>query len=252
MPQAKAYAERAIEIDENLAEGLASLGGVNLKSWKWAEAEQEFKRAIELNPNYATAYHWYCVLLRSLGRFDEAAQKIEKAQELDPLSSVIGNNVAQSYMIRKDFTKMSKAALKLIDLFPTYNFAYQLLGESYLKLGRETEAIANLQKSVEMSNRATSNLSFLGHGYAVTGKRSEADAIIKELEDRYARNESSGRQIAAIYAGLGEKDKAFEWLEKDFQSRSGELAFIRWYMQFENLRDDPRYKDLLKRMNLPE
>ncbi|MBX3295185.1 MAG: tetratricopeptide repeat protein [Acidobacteria bacterium] len=252
MPQSRAYAERAIAIDENLAEGHTSLGGVNLKSWKWAEAEQEFKRAIELNPNYATSYHWYCVLLRSLGRFDEAAQKIEKAQELDPLSSVIGNNAAQSYMIRKDFTKMNESALKLIELYPDYNFAYQLLGESYLKLGRETEALANLQKSAEMSNRASSNLSFLGHGYAVAGKRSEAIAIIKELEERFAGNESSGRNIAAIYAGLGEKDKAFEWLEKDFQSRSGELAFIRWYMQFESLRGDPRYAELLKRMGLPD
>jgi TolB-like protein/Flp pilus assembly protein TadD len=252
MPQAKAYAERAIAIDENIAEGHTSLGGVSLKSWKWAEAEREFKRAIELNPNYATAYHWYCVLLRSLGRFEDAAQKIEKAHELDPLSSVIGNNVAQTYMIRKDFAKMNESALKLIELYPTYNFGYQLLGESYLKLGRETEALANLQKSVEMSNRATSNLSFLGHGYAVTGKQSEAKAIINELEERYAKKESSGRQIAAIYAGLGEKGKAFEWLEKDFQSLSGELAFIRWYMQFEPLRDDPRYKELIKRMGLPE
>jgi len=252
MPQAKAYAERAIAIDENLAEGHTSLGGVNIKSWQWAKAEQEFKRAIELNPNYATAYHWYCVLLRSLGRFDEAAQMIEKAQELDPLSSAIGNNVVQIYMIRKDFTKMTESTLKLIELDPNYSVGYQLLGESYLKLGRETEAIANLQKSMEMSNRGVSNLSFLGNGYAVIGRRDEAEAIIKELEQRYDRKESSGRNIAAIYAGLGEKDKAFEWLEKDFQSRSGELAFIRWYMQFEPLRDDPRYKDLLKRMNLPE
>lgn len=252
MPQAKAYAERAIAIDENLAEGHTSLGGVNLKSWKWAEAEDEFKRAIELNPNYATAYHWYCVLLRSLGRFDEAAQMIGKAQELDPLSVVISNNVVQTYRIRKDFTKMAEASLKLIELDPNYHVGYQFLGESYLKLGRETEAIANLQKSLEMSNRGLISLMFLGNAYAVTGKRSEANAVIKELEEKYTRKESSGVNIAAVYVGLGEKDKAFEWLEKDFQSRSGELAFIRWYMQFDPVRDDPRFKDLLKRMNLPE
>ncbi len=252
MPKANANAERAIAIDEKLAEGHTSLGGVNLKSWKWAEAEQEFKRAIELNPNYATAYHWYCVLLRSLGRFDEAAQMIGKAKELDPLSVAINNNVVQIYMIRKDYPKMAEATLKLIELFPDYNLGYQVLGDSYLKLGRETEAIANLQKSTEMSNRSVMTLSFLGHGYAVTGKRNEAYAIIKELEESYARKESSGRNIAMVYAGLGEKDKAFEWLEKDFQSRSGELAYIRWYMQFEPLRDDPRYKDLLQRMGLPE
>lgn len=252
MPQAKAYAEKAIAIDENLAEGHASLGGLNLKSWKWAESETEFKRAIELNPNYATAYHWYCVLLRNLGRFDEAAQVIGKAQELDPLSVVIANNVVQTYRIRNDFAKMAETSIKLIELDPNYHAGYQLLGESNLKLGRENEAIANFQKSVELSNRGITSLMSLGSGYAVTGKRSEANAIVKELEQRYNRKESSGVYIAAVFAGLGDKDKAFEWLEKDFQSRSGELAVIRFYMQFEPLRDDPRYKDLLKRMGLPE
>ncbi len=252
IPQAKAYAERAIAIDDQLAEAHASLGLTYQKLWKWAEAEREYKRAIELNPSYATAYHWYCVLLRSLGRFDEAAQMIGKAQELDLLSLVIGNNVVQTYMIRNDFTKMAETSLKLIELDPNYFGGYALLGQSYLKLGRETEAIANLQKSVELSNRGISNLTLLGNGYAVTGKRSEANIIVKELEERYARKESSGGNIAAVYAGLGEKDKAFEWLEKDFQIRSGELTLIRWFQQFEPLRDDPRYKDLLKRMGLPE
>ena len=252
IPQAKVFAERAIAIDDQLAEPHASLGLIYQKLWKWAEAEREFKRAIELNPNYATSYHWYSILLRNLGRFVESAQMIEKAKELDPLSIVIGANVSQIYMIQKDFKEMAENSLKLIELDPNNSGGYSYLGFAYLKLGRDTEAIANFEKAVELMNRASISLSNLGYGYAVTGKRSDANAIIMELEESYARKESSGGSIAEVYAGLGDKDKAFEWLEKDFQSRNGEITDIRWYMQFESLRDDPRYKDLLKRMGLPE
>jgi Flp pilus assembly protein TadD len=252
MPQAKAVAERAIDIDDQLSEGHTSLGGVNLKSWQWADAEREFKRAIELNPNYATAYHWYCVLLRSLGRFDEAAEMINRAKDLDPLSGVIGNNVAQIYLIRKDYKTMAEICLKLIELDPNYPSAYNFLGLAQLKLGRSADAIATLEKAVELNSRASGSLSVLGFAHAVTGKQMEANAIVKELEERYATKGSSGANIAAVYAALGDKDKAFEWLEKDFQSRSGELPIIRWGLTFESLRDDPRYKDLLKRMGLPE
>ena len=252
IPQAKAYAERAIAIDDQLAEAHASLGLIYQKLWKWAEAEREYKQAIELNPNYATSYHWYSVLLRNLGRVDESAQMIEKAKELDPLSIVIGSNVSQIYMIQKDFKAMAENSLKLIELDPNSSGGYSYLGFAYLKLGRETEAIANFEKADELNNRASISLSTLGYGYAVTGKRSEANAIIKELEERYARKESGGGRIAQVYAGLSDKDKAFEWLEKDFQSRSGELPDIRWTIPYESLRDDPRFKDLLKRMGLPE
>lgn len=156
------------------------------------------------------------------------------------------------YMIRKDFKAMAENSLKLVELDPNSSGIYFYLGLAYLKLGRETKAIASIEKSVELSKRSSSSLSNLGYGYAVIGKRSEANAIIKELEERYAGKESSGGRIAAVYAGLGDKDKAFEWLEKDFQSRSGELADIKWTIPFESLRDDPRYRDLIKRMNLPE
>ena len=108
-----------------------------------------------------------------------------------------------------------------------------------------------MEKAVELSNRASEALLFLGYGYGVTGKRAEAIAIVRELEEKYSRKESNGQNVAAVYAGLGEKDKAFEWLEKDFQTK-GELATIRWDIPYEPLRDDLRYKDLLKRMGLPE
>ena len=250
-PQAKTYAERAIAIDPQLGEPHATLGKVNAQLWQWAEAEREYKRAIELNPNYATAYHWYSIDLKTLGRNDEAAAMINRASELDPLSSVISINVTRMYQLQNNHDAAIKNTLKVIELDPNFDAAYDFLGQSYLKQGWNAEAIANLEKAVELSNRASVDLYDLGYGYAVTGKRAEANAILKELEEKYARKESLGRYSAGVYAGLGDKDRAFEWLEKEFQAK-GELGNIRWAIPYETLREDLRYKDLLKRMNLPE
>ena len=251
LPQARVFAERAITIDDQLGEPHASLGYVNIQRWQWAEAEREFKRAIELNPDYATAYHWYSLLLKALGRFDEAALMIKKAQEIDPLSSVIGVNISQIHQIQNNHETSIENSLKVIELNPNHADAYTTLGLSYLKQGRNAEAIASFEKAVELSNKAGRNLADLGYGYGVAGKHAEAIVIVKELEEKYARRETNGRNIAAVYAGLGEKEKAFEWLEKELQTK-GELATIRWRIPYDSLRGDPRYKDLLKRMNLPE
>jgi len=252
LPQSKAYAERALAIDGQLAEPHATLGSVNEASWQFGEAEKEFKRAIELNPNYPTAYHWYSILLKSLGRNDEAAAMIKRAQELDPLSSVIAVNISRLYQLQNNHDASIENSLKLIELDPNFGPAYEYLALSYLKRGRNAEAIAAAEKAVALTSRAGITLGDLGYVYAATGKRDEAVSVIKELEAKYALKEAIGQYLAVVYAELGDKDKAFEWLEKDFQTRNGKLAEIRWQIQFESLRDDPRYKDLLKRMGLPE
>jgi len=251
LPQAKSYAERALAIDGQLAEAHASMGIVNENSWQWAEAEKEFKRAIELNPNYPTAFHWYSIFLKNMGRNDEAAAMIKRAQELDPLSSIIGVNVSRMYGLQKNYDASIENSLKQIELDPNFGPAYQYLALSYLKRGRNAEAIAAAEKAVDLSNRSGISLGDLGYVYASVGKRAEAIEKIKELEAKYTRKEAIGQYFAAIYVGLGDKDKAFEWLEKDFQARNAKLTEIRWQLQFESLRDDPRFKDLLKRMGLP-
>jgi len=251
LPQAKAYADRAIAIDDQLVEPHVSLGRSIENLWQWTEAEREYKRAIALNPNYATAYHWYSMLLRKLGRLNEAALMIKQAHEIDPLSGAISVNLAEMYQIQNDYQASIENTGKVIELDPNFSGGYEYLGLLYLKQGRKTEAIANLGKAVELSNRAGLALMALGYGYGVTGKLTEATAILKELEEKYARKELNGMYVAGVYAGLGEKDKAFEWLEKAFQTKE-DLPSIKWRIPFESLRDDPRYKDLLKRMNLPE
>ena len=155
------------------------------------------------------------------------------------------------YQLQNNHDASIENSLKIIELDPNFEPAYEYMALSYLKLGRNGEAIAAMEKAAELANRASVVLGGLGHVYAATGKRAEAVAVIKELENKYARKEALGQHVAAVYVGLGEKDKAFEWLEKDFQVRNGKLPEIRWNIRFEPLRDDPRFKDLLKRMNLP-
>ena len=177
---------------------------------------------------------------------------MKRANELDPLSSVISNNVSQTYQIQDNADASIENSLKTIELDPNFGAAYSQLGLSYSKKGRNAEAIAAAEKAAELTKRSNDSLGYLGYVYAATGKRTEAIAIIRELEDKYARKEATGLDITAVYAGLDEKDKAFEWLEKDFQVRTGKLGVIRWMVPYEPLRDDTRYKDLLKRMGLPE
>jgi eukaryotic-like serine/threonine-protein kinase len=251
IPQSKTYAERAIALDDQLAEPHASLGQINGHLRQWTEAEKEYRRAIALNPNYATAYHWYSILLRDLGRFDESLAMIKRAHELDPLSSIISINISQVYQAQKNYNASIENTLKVIELDPSYSAAYNSLALSYLKVGRNDEAIANFEKAVELSKRSEVVLRNLGYGYGVVGRRAEAFAIAGELEEKYAKKQAIGQFIAAVYAGLGDKDKVFEWLEKDFENDE-DLAGIRWSPQFEIILGDPRCKDLLKRMNLPE
>ncbi len=232
LPKSRAYAERALAIDGQLAEPHATLGAVNEYSWQWADAEKEFKRAIELNPNYPTTYHWYSILLKAEGRYEEAAAIIKRAQELDPLSSVIAVNISRMYQLQNNHDASIENSLKLIELDPTFGPAYQYLALSYLKRGRNAEAIAAAEKAVNLTNRSGITLGDLGYVYAAAGKRADAIDLIRELEDKYAGKEAIGQHIATVYVGLGDKDKAFEWLESSLilsgTTRATRICFGEW------------------------
>jgi serine/threonine-protein kinase len=249
-PKAKAFAERALQLDSSLSEAHTSLAYVYINLWQWEQAEEEFKRAIKLDPNYPTAHHWYSLYLRNVGRFDEGMTEIKRAHELDPLSLVIGGTLTYAYIVEGDVNSAIAQSKRVIDLDPNFPRAHEYLGLAYLKQGHHSEAIAELQKAVELSGRERWPLGDLGYGYAISGKRVEALAVLKELEGKYQKHETIGQDLAAVYAGLGEKDQVFAWLEKDFQARSGLLTRIRWTPPFESLRSDPRYADLVRRMGL--
>lgn len=251
LPQAKMYAERALLLDSQLGEVHATLGLIADYSWQWAEAEKEYKLAIEANPSYPTTYHWYSIALKNLGRFDEADAMIRRAQELDPVSSVISINITRMLQIQKKDEEAIRHTLKLIELDPNFGAAYQYIALSYIRLGKTAEAISAAEKSLELSNRSAISLSDLGYVYALAGRTDDARAVIKELEAKYARSEAKPLFIAVVYAGLRENDKMFGWLEKGLEERSGQLAEIRWQGPFEPFTQEPRFKSLLKNMNLP-
>lgn len=250
LPKARDAALRALEIDDSLAEAHASLGLINMNLWKFGESENQFKRAIELNPNYPTAHHWYSVYLDVQGRLDEAMNEIRRAEQLDPLSPVISDTVAEYYFLKGDIDAGVEQCKKIIDLNPNYPRVHSHLGWAYLKQGRQQEALDQLQRGVDLSGGASQQLAFLGYGYGLQGKRAEALSVLKELEQRYSKRESPAMYLAAVYGGIGDKDQAFAWLEKDFQARTGFLLLITSRPDFDTLRDDPRYLDLLRRIGL--
>jgi TolB-like protein/Flp pilus assembly protein TadD len=249
LPKARAAADHALQIDDSLAEGHASSAYIYQKLWRWAEAEEEYKRAISLNPNYPTAHHWFAIYLALRQQFDDALKEIKRAQDLDPLSPVINTTVAEVYLLKNDLTSAIEECQRVIELDPHFPGAHDDLGIAYLKQRRYQEAMTEFQKVIELSGGGE-GLSDLGYFYAVTGKRSQALRILKELEGKYARRETTGIELAVVYFGLGEKDQAFAWLERDFEQRSGSLPFITYISKPEIPRSDPRYADLVRRMGL--
>ena len=174
LPKAKAFAERALQIDDSLAEAHTSLGYVYNKLWQWKEAEDEFKRAIELNPNYPTAHHWYSLYLLDAGRVAEAKAEIKRAHELDPLSLIIGTTVTYAYLAEGDAKFSIAQSKKVVDLDPSFPRGHEYLGLALLMDRRYAEAITELEKAVELSGRERWPLRNLGYGYAISGKRAEA------------------------------------------------------------------------------
>jgi len=251
MPLAKTYAAKAIELDPMLAEPHATLAFASwLLDWDRETAEKEFRRAIELNPNYPTAHHWYSRYLRGVGRPDEAFREIKRAEELDPLSLVIINNVAENYIDRGDLNAAARESQRLIDLDPSFWPGHQTLAIVLVKQGRYADALSEAKKSVEYANRSNAPLALLGHVYARMGRQSEAEAVIIELEKRFDDKQADGRDVAVVYAGMEDKNKAFDWLEKSFKDRSVFLVFLKLEPLLESLQSDPRWNDLERRVGI--
>lgn len=252
LPQAKAYAERALEIDDSLGEAHTSLGYVSRLLWNWTEAEKQLKRGVELNPNYATAHKFYGNLINDLGRMDEALAAYKRAQELEPLSLIISANLAEVYLQKGDLNAAGEQCRRTIDLDPNWYYVRLLVALVYLKQGRGIEALAEAEKSVALSKRQSVPLGVLGYVYAQSGKRNEAAAVAEELKERYTKGQANGYDIARTYIGLSENDQAFAWLEKDFQSRNATMPGFLYIPPLDSLRDDSRFNDLARRIGLPE
>jgi len=251
-PRAKAAATKAVEIDDMLAEAHASLAHVKMAyDWDWLVAEREFKRAIELNPSYATAHQFYARYLWEMERHDEAIAEIKRAEELDPLSLPISAGVGLALLKARRYDQAIEQLRKTQEMDPNFANAHLVLGWTYLRKGMGEQAIAELQKMITLSGDSLLAAAALVQAYAKLGKRREAqkrlDQVIELSKNRPAK---SSYFIAASYAELGEKDQALAWLQKAYDERNDFLLGIRSDPSFNSLRSDPRFAALLKKVGL--
>jgi len=250
LPKAKAAAIKALELDGALGEAHNSLAFcLDGFDWDFDSAGKEFRRAIELNPGYATAHHWYAWHLSLLGRYDEAIAEMIKAENLDPLSLIINADLAELLVLAHSYDESIQQSRKAIEMDPNFALAHNQLAQAYLQKHMNDEAVAELQKAVQLSGESPTIIANLARAYAASGKRSEAIMLLSDLKKRSNSTYSHGSEIAVIYAALGDRDQAMNWLEKGYEERFNPGVLLR--PGFDPLRSDPRFQDLVRRIGLP-
>lgn len=251
-PMAKEAANKALELDPNLAEVHATSGAISMfYDLDWNAAEREYKRALELNPNYPETYEVYSYLLSCTGRLDEGIEMAKRGLEVDPLSVAISDDVAGAHYWARHYDEAIAQGQKSIELDPSHAAAYVFLGQPYDRKGSYAEAIAAYQKAIDLSRRTTNILGLLGHADAVSGRRGEALKILKELREVGAHGYVSPYDLALVYTGLGDKENAINQLNRAFEERAGWIIAIKVEPMFDPLRSDPRFADLQRRLNYP-
>lgn len=247
-PRAEAAARKALALDPDLAEAHSALGCVKLfKDWEWRGAEEEFRRAIQLNPNYAAAHSWYASYLSATGRHRDAIAEVRKAEELDPLSMSIKLNVGMRYYYARQHEQAVEQFQRVLQLDPGYSDAHYWLGLAYEQLKQYPQAIAEFEQLGSVA------LGPMGHAYAVSGQRRVAEELLSQLTRPAAAGQAvvAPFDLATICAGLGKKDQAIHWLERSLAERGGYLTFLKVEPVFDDLRSDPRFAELLRRIGVP-
>ena len=249
-PKAKEAAQRALELDESNTEAHVVLA-IELQwyEWDWAGAEREFKRAIELNPDSGYARGYYSWFLPIMGRADEAIAEAKRGLQIDPLSTGLNGNLGSVFVFTHQWDKAIEQLRSSIDLDPNYWFDHYFLGRAYEQKERFPEAIAALKQAISLGG-TTEVWSSLGHAYAVSGKAEEAQKVIDHLNELSVHQYVAPYNFAVIYAGLGNKDEAFDWLNRAFQERSYLLTYLTVDERLTNLHSDPRFDELRRRVGL--
>jgi TolB-like protein/DNA-binding winged helix-turn-helix (wHTH) protein/Tfp pilus assembly protein PilF len=248
-PKAKAAASEAIALDSSLGEAHISLAWcLDGFDWNWESAGKEFKRGIQLSPGYATGHHWYGWHLAALGRHGDAVAELERAESLDPLSLIIGTDLAEELMIAHRYDEAIKQSQKMMALDPFFALTHFVLGEVYVQKHMYGEAVAELQRAIDLSPESTAFTATLAYTYAISGKRESAVTILNGLKNRSNEKFSNAPVIALIFVGLGDKDQAMAWLETAYAERFNPQVLMR--PGFDSLRSDPRFQDLLRRTGL--
>jgi len=234
---------RALQIDDALAEAHVLKANMKEIDLDWPGAEEEYKRALDLDPNSVRAHNTYAWHLEILGRFNEAKVHLTRAEELDPLELEVKMDIATLFTFLRLYDQAIEQFQKTIEMDPNYAPAYGRLAEAYMEKGMSEEAIAALKKGKVKAAQ-------LGYAYAVTGKKDEAQKILDELKEQSKQGNVAPFDFAILYLGLGDKNQAFEWFNKTFDENPYRIAFINVNPRFDSLRSDPRFTELLRRMKL--
>ena len=251
MPKAKEAATKALAIDNSLAEAHASLGYVKFYfDWDWPGAETEFKRGIELNPAYAEGHHYYSHYLVAMGRDEESLTESRRCLELEPLNLLLNVHLGWHYLYTRQYDQAANQLQKTLEMDANFAQTHRWLGLALEQQTRSAEAIEELQKAITLFGGNTLTETELAHAHAVSGKREEAQKELARLKETAQHKYVPAYQIAAVYAGLGEKDQAFAWLDKAYDERSDLLVNLKREQKFDDLRSDPRFAELLRHVGL--
>ena len=251
LPAAKAAAVKALELDDSLGEAHTSLGFVlSGFDWNWAAAEKEFRQAIDLNPGYATAHHWYAWHLSLMGRNSEAIAEMRKARSLDPLSLIINADLAEVLLLAHFYDESAQQSRKTIEMDPDFALAHNQLAEAYLHEHMGGEAIAELRRAVQLSEDSPICTANLARAFAASGRIADAQQLMTGLKQRSNQAHSNAAEIAMVYAALGENTQAMAWLERGYDERFNPGVLLR--PGFDSLRADPRFQGLVHRVGLTQ
>jgi tetratricopeptide (TPR) repeat protein len=249
-PRAEAAAIRAIELDPSLAEPHATLGYLKtLWEWDWPGAEREFRRAIELNPEYGTAHHWFAFYWLTVGNSSASLAEIEKARSLSPLSPAINAEVAYFYSFARQYDRAEQEAAKAIELSPESPLTQRSLCRVYALQGKRDELEDAVEKSLRFSGRDSGNLLVAAAALGNIGEAQRGKQLLKEVFERFGENTIHAGWVALAYANLGDRDRAFAYYEKAMQDRSLVASWLRDPM-LDGIRSDPRFNELFRRLGL--
>jgi DNA-binding winged helix-turn-helix (wHTH) protein/TolB-like protein/Tfp pilus assembly protein PilF len=252
MPKAEAAVQKALDIDDTLAEAHASLAYIKFTyDWDWAGAEQEFKRSIALNPLYDNAHHWYSHELMALGRSQEALAEAQRALQISPSDTVMNEHMGWTYLMMGNYDQAIQSAHKALEMDPNFLLAHRVTALAYLYQGKDAQAVQEFERGVELSHNDPVAEAYLARAYAHAGRQADARAILDKLTNLTRDQYIPPTEIAAIYAALGDTNDGFAWLDRGFEERASALPYLKVDRAYESLRGDPRFTDLLHRLNLP-